>query len=151
MQRHFIQHCGTTTKVCMVGTGTIILLSTAKLTWDWLELIMYHAEGSILWCRSGVICECDCKELIGYQSKSGLKQHVLLSQPSEKRAPLLGSKGCSLLNCYIFAFYYPSSASISFIYWNICVKIYSQSKLNYFHQRLSKLFNKKDNEKNVLK
>ena len=47
------------------GGGIIILLSTqnAKLTHDWLRIMMNHAKGSNCWYRSGGMCAFDHKVL----------------------------------------------------------------------------------------
>ena len=61
LQRH---HLWTSNEVSAGRAGVVILLSTlaAQLTWNWLEITMGHAKGY----RSGVMCVCDCKVLIGY-------------------------------------------------------------------------------------
>ena len=62
----------------MLGAEVVILYSTqaARLIQNWLEVTMGHAKGSNWWYRSGMMCACDCKVLIGYQSNSSQEWHM---------------------------------------------------------------------------
>ena len=40
----------------------------AELIWDWFKIIIGLAKLSNWLFKSGVICACDCKRLIGYWS-----------------------------------------------------------------------------------
>ena len=47
--------------------------SSATLTLDWLRITMGYVEGFDRWFRSGVMCACDDKVLIGCHSNPVLE------------------------------------------------------------------------------
>ena len=84
LQRQHSVHYGTTIKVeyWWVGIGIWLSTQATAITQDCLRTIMGHVEGFDWWHRIGVICACDHKVLIGYDSNVALRKHVIPSQPT---------------------------------------------------------------------